>query len=475
MLLTVNIIDQNDAPLLADITLGVDSSTGVSTLASVITDETFTNIQVSKTGYYTYDKQVFVHTGAVTVTIRICQVVTSIVDPNYQKPFPLFFTIEDPCSHDVAIYNASATVYSEISYYINNVLKYVAADATHRFSAHGEYQIKQRMQYADTLAGIQYYDIYRGSVTHQRNLITETVEQALNFDVISNITLNQITPQFSIDLTNPDMLLDSTVYYSLRSEVTITPTFMILNPECTGEGVIRYNIYNAYGNLLYTYEVSTAADPEDLQYTFQMNYIGDYKIVASLIDCCNSYDVITYVAAADFILMYPVSDGCNDYRISNFSQTITVEVSVSSLLGESIVPLQLLEPGKSIEIPLTAMGTYKVYTKYSYLNPSSESIPVEKFYFITNYCGVEECLADFMVKLFCKEDCGCQDNTKLILTINKINALLFNYFSHLNNLYSYNRAFDVLSDSDLKMFSDADLILAKLGSYCNGTNCNCGC
>jgi len=475
MLLTVNIIDQNNAPLLANITLGVDVGVNVSTLSSVITDETFTNIQVSKTGYYTYDKQVFVHTNAVTVTIRICQIITNIANANYQKPFPLFFTIKDPCSHDVAIYNASACVYSSVSYYINNVLTYVSADATHRFSAHGEYQIKQRMEYTDMFAHITYFDIYRGSVTHERNLNTETVEQALNFDIISNITLDQITPQFSIDITSPDMLLDSAVYYSLRSEVTITPTFLILNPSCIGEGTIRYKIYNAYNNLLFTYEVSTAADIDDLKYTFQLNYIGDYKIVASLIDCCNSYDVVTYVSASDFILIYPVSDGCNDYRISNFSQSLSVDVSVASILGENIIPLQTLAPGRSIEIPLTAMGTYKVYTKYSYTTPTSVTVPIEKTYFITNYCGVEECLADFMIKLFCKEDCGCQDNTKLILTINKINALLFNYFSHLNNLYSYNRAFDILSDSDLKMFSDADLILTKLSSYCNGTNCNCGC
>jgi hypothetical protein len=474
MLLTVNIIGTNNAALNADITIDATTTTNVNNASEVLADNSTVTVTVTKTGYYSFSTNINVFDVDATISIKICPVITNINDPNYNRPYPHFFYLLDPCSYDVHIYNGSASPYTNIEYYINNESISVQSQVVHRFNTFGDYQIKQRLYHQNPWTGQIYFDVFKGSFEVVRNLLTQTVEQVLTLDVITNTTLVNIVPDFSIDITNPEMIIDSVQYNTLRGEVTITPSFTLNNPHCVS-GTLEYKIYNSFNNLLFEYQVSTTAPTIDLAYTFSLDYVGDYRIEASIIDCCNKFTIIKYVNAADFILIYPISDGCNLYRISNFSTAIDMYINVSAITGEPITPSTLVAAGTSYDLTIPELGTYKVVVNYEYLDVNDNTIPVEKIYFITAYCGVEECLADYMIKLFCKEDCNCKDKTKLILMINKINALLFMYFSHLNNLYTYNRVFDVLSDSDLNNFLDADLILTKLSKFCNGTECNCGC
>lgn len=444
--ITFNIVDHNNNPLTSDITIDGVTTTGVDSVVSVSSeDERVVEITVASSGYYGYMKTVRVFDEDIAVTILLAPAIAP-GDPGYLFPYLNIFTVKDPCSYDVYIYNGSSSPYNTFYNYINDVVQSNSGDYVFRFPQPGLYTIKQRMVV----------------VTPDTYAIIYDEEAEVDYTVVN------IVPELVVELSLPDLLLDSTNYYSLYKPVTATPTLEITNPHCEDPGLLTYQLYNAQDNLVDTYQVPTSVG--DLTYTFTPNSIGDHKLKVTLTDCCNPYELTVIVPVSDFVIIKPTTTECKSYNIRNASNSISITVSIAALDGTESQGSTVLLPNEDLDFTFTNDGTYIVDVQYMY-----ESALTIKKYVITAYCGVEDCLANYIIELFCDGDCGCKDTSKLEFTINKMNALMFQYFSHLNELYDFNRSFDVLDGSRLTQFQDADIILKKLQSFCGNSDCGCGC
>ena len=258
------------------------------------------------------------------------------------------------------------------------------------------------------------------------------------------------------------------------------------------ESSIEYSWYNFEGDLVQgpvieLIDNENPPNPDTLQTKYTPpDSVGDYKLVATLTNCCTSCTKELVIPICSF---YKITEtGCNEITIQNCSidKNLSIVTIVDATTEQQVAvgepyPIVLV-PGSSKKITLPADGVYKATLQYG--NPV-----VTKYVSFTLYCDLKACLSDYLTDILCDEcDCECGGvNLEKAYFLNKLAVSAYAYFMGLNNEYNFNNIYNALNGSPpdgnfndaVKDLLDLDFVKTKMDKYCKQKDCGkknpCGC
>jgi hypothetical protein len=496
--LTVNILDNSGAPLTAlgtDITLDSvvtnDSNSVTQTVADNLQQVTLT---VTRAGFFSYSTTFRVFNQDETISIKLIQDITDTLDPNYRRPYPWFFAIQDPCSFDVHVFNATSAPFGSFEYYSNNELyESNVQDTIVRYCEAGSYQIKQRITVNDDPVdcggtGTLLWDRFYATI--EAGDILNDLATNLALDTDTNTTLPEIIPELTLDLQGPANFFDSTFYYPLLETVVVVPDWEITNPTCTDTPVLTWEVIDPDGLVLEAAALNLPAlslglgalvTPADVSPEVTLNKVGDYIVRSTISDCCNSYTREVVIPAVEFVQLFPLNENCTEHEIKNASTTIDITYTVSDLDNNPLEDDNLgvlenveLQAGFSNQFNIPDDGTYIVAVSYT----DKFDVEQERTFILTLYCGLEDCIAELIMQVFCEDSksCSCKEAVQFERQLNRMIAVGQTYFMHLQSEYGFNNIYNTLSESKLMELTDRDQLFKKLKSYCTTDGCKpCNC
>ena len=497
--LTINVIDKALGVITAvgtTITIDGNINTNSNNATETVADGTAIDIQVTRAGYHTYSNTINVYTTDETITILLAPEVTLISDPNYNRPYPYFFTITDPCSLYVDIYNASSFA-GQVSLYINNTEVHEGSYYKYKGCQAGDIQIKQRSRTytipepcvpASLMWDQQFATVGVGITGNTVASTIDTIDVYLALDLNTNYTLIDIRPELTFEVSNPNDLLQSACCYSIQETVLVTPSYTLNNPN-GDDYTLRYVVRDPDGNIVSGIEgpfaVTNATDPNDVSISFLITKIGTYTIYAEFTDntCELEYIVNLEIKTCGVIVTEYVD--CDTYSLTN-KATYDNEMIVNVVKHEDPTVVLLedysLGPLETVEIKFTEVGLYIVTVDY--LDSEGESTTNQII--LNNYCHIEDCLTNFVMEVFCddgNEDCQCKNPCESELDFLKTYTLMWLYFSKLQNEYGFNNIYTALDIDKLNELTRIQQVLDKLVKYCDLKKCtgesdpikNCGC
>jgi hypothetical protein len=477
MILTVNIVNSALDPLsiLANgITINDTSNATDSTfLSESIGEGECAKIRVEQNGYYSYSMTIDnVYKADKTIAVMLIPIQTDIEAPNYNRPYPYLFTLQDPCSFKVDYYNASSFP-GDVSWYLNNN-KFNQANLKGTFDlcTPGEYQLKMRgLGYTTTMAHCpsrqlawdrQYATIFTGN-----SIISELdpIEDYLALDTITNITEVEYRPSFSLSASSPVDQIEQACCYTRDEEVTIKADVSITRPGSTVDDYnFEWSVIDPDG--LEVFEDITPITLNEI--SFPLKKLGVYTVNVNLVDmgCDIVYPGSLIVETCNFIT-FDYND-CNSYTINNRSSAEDVLFSVESIEGESIVNNQTLVAGESGVITFGKPSLYFVE-----VTRIIDEVTVKETYVLNNYCVIEECFADYILDILCEDTRRCEacpDSVEL----NQLSLLFYSYFMELNKEYGLNNFYSGLEDSQLERLSNIAQVMDRILEFCMRRNCSKG-
>jgi hypothetical protein len=448
---------------------GVPSgSTGVS-YSTTVTDNASAIISILKGGYYTYNVTVdSVFTENKIIDIILVPIL-SIVDPDYNRPYPHFIFFQDSYSFKTYFYNGSSYA-GEIQWYFNNTPYGVGNQVVVDYKLPGSYQLKVRGTTYEPLAGIRYDSVWAtDTVGISGNTTPGTasdISTYLALDLNKNITEIEYRPTFYLTASDPEDLGQIDKGYAKGEIVTITPFIELTN---SSSYTVKYIITNPYGiDILST--TLNYVDIPSVTISFPIDILGNYTIKGRLTDVEGNqkYDVTLNVNTINFIDISYVS--CNTFKFENRSTTIPITYSISSLT-EIVVPSAGLQYNSSTEIVLPGTNLYTVTVNY---NDTTE------YYIINNYCDLEDCLTKATLDIFCDPTCDPCDKLENELDLIRLYSLSTTYFMKLHKEYYINNIYTALTQTKLDELTNIKQTLDKLSEYCKRIGCldkssDCGC
>ena len=108
------------------------------------------------------------------------------------------------------------------------------------------------------------------------------------------------------------------------------------------------------------------------------------------------------------------------------------------------------------------------FIEISYNNGASEDI--KESYVINNYCLLEECLAQYILDILCKDErrCNpCPDEVEL----NQMLLLSNTYFMKLHSEYAWNNYYTFFTETKLDSFTTLQQVMNKLKEFCSRRAC----
>jgi hypothetical protein len=469
MQLTLNILDTSLSPLQISIggidINGTQNPAPSSSLSVTINDGESATINVTESNYYPYSMTIDnVYNSDKVIDVVMVQK-TLVNDPDYLKPFPRFFTFNDPCSYRVDFYNASSFT-GNTSYYVNNEHYRTGNKGTVDFFTVGDYQLKIRTKTFTILP----HSIRRTRWDNQwatdivgvtGNTVAEDIQPIkdyLDLDLNTNTTVVEYKPDIDIEvtgLTADDCYLNDQII-SVFANVTLNrPNADIL------DHTIEYVVTLPNGLTIdetYPLDSNTAIDVD-------LNQLGIYNINVIVTDglCNNVFNAEYQVVTCNFIQF---TYTCDKYIISNKgTKDVTYQVEIFDNEGNiELVPETPLINGTIAEI-ISDPALLIVTVKYD---------DVEQQYVLNNYCQLEKCLASYIEDILCGEKprCNpCPDPTEL----NQMLLLMYTYFGKLHKEYGYNNFYNGLSQSKLIELASIKDTMDKILEFCDRNNCISDC
>jgi len=477
MELTINTLDAltGNALTVDAIVIGVNIFSNTNTATATVEDNNAESITVGLAGYHTYNMDISnVYIDDKTIYINMVPDVTNINDPNYNKPFPMHFFFQDPCSFNVDYYNAS-NYPGEITWYINNQeLSTSNTKGVAEFCSPGNYQLKVRGTVSLTLGDVcpvtsNTWDRQWATTSNAAFLLPgqevgagETgnivaghiapIDTYLAIDVITNLKEDEFRPELVIN-TNSISQLDECCFVK-DEEITITPSVTINKGTADDYNVI-WEIVNPLGLVILSQTTSIATSS-----AINLTELGSYILNLKVRQLSTGIEVsqTKMIETCNFITFDYVS--CNNYKIHNRSLDNTVTVNIQSIDSQQFDDFDL-EPQTSKDITFTESNLYKV----DILNDS-----VTETYIISNYCNIEKCLSDYILNILCPGDTSgiCPDTVEL----NQLLMLHYSYFMELHKEYGINNFYTGLDDSQLERLGNIKQIMDRILMVCERKSCN---
>ena len=448
---------------------GVPSgSTGVS-YSTTVTDNTSAIISILKGGYYTYNVTIdSVFTEDNTIDIVLVPIL-SIVDPDYNRPYPNFFTFQDNYSFKTYAYNGSSYP-GAIEWYYNNTsystLDKIILDSYIPTS----YQLKIRGTTYEPLGGVRYDSTYATDIVGiSGNTTPDTASDIsvyLVLDLNKNITEIEYRPTYYLTVSDPEQEGQTTLGYAKGETVTITPFIEITNDSTY---TLKYTITDPDGIVIVNTTISYVDIPS-VTINFNLDKLGTYTIVGILKDVegNKTYSSTVFVNTINFINISYID--CNTFRFENRSTTIPITYSISNLT-DIVIASANLQYESSTDIVLPGTNLYTVTVTYG---------DTTEYYILNNYCDLEDCLTKATLDLLCDPSCDPCDKSENELNLIRLYSLSNTYFMKLHKEYYINNIYTALTQTKLDELTDIKQTLDKLSEYCKRIGCldksrDCGC
>ena len=458
------------------------SDTGVDNIAlSDVDDGSEVTLVIDSTGRHPYSKKFKVYFIDLDLSIKLPTIITDILNPNYNNPYPFFFYILNPCTYQVDVYDASSSPYGSATWYLNNELADTAGgNRTFTFTSPGFYQLKRRVVVEDTVNGGLLWDRYYSSGPVALGLTTNTVEENLALDTQYNVQYEEIIPEIDIKVTAPADILNGVIYYNRLETVTIetlvTPTSPYNDPSLL---TLEYEIIDPSGNRITpsVQSINIATPPVDTSTEFTMEKRGDYTVRSLVTDSCRTHVHEVIIPAYNFVQFIPIQESL--YEVYNASNFTSITYNVSYLTDTAFVPYQEEQelPSKERqELVLGKQGIYQITVKFTDLEGEDR----EEVTILHYYGELKDCLTNHTMNILCSSDaCGC-DVPSSITYLQEMYTLSQTYFMYLQEEYGFNNIYTALDNAKIAELADIDVLLRKLEKYCKAVSChdnkpcNCG-
>lgn len=464
MNLTINIVNTSGSPLVCDtIDVGGSITNGNSSVIESITDNTSISILIINNGYYTYQTLIDnVYEDDNIINIVLVENLP-INDPNYNKPYPNFFSFKNPCTYDVDSYVASSLV-GTVSWYINNSKIYSTGfKFTYTFKEEGDYQIKLRSTYINSVTCSLDWDQYYAT-TVQGNTILGDIESESSYlvlDVATNITIPNIIPDFQL-ITFYEESPNYQGCFTLVDEISIIPDITFRGNS--DDWSYKISVKDPQDNIILLTQFDGLTGSETDFTPYKVTFIGDthggYTITGTLIDNhCNSSYVHTIIEESCSVITADYLE-CTKYRLNNTSPTRSLDITIiyhhsNEQLGDIIS----LNPLESVEIDLNlGIGIYLVNVEW---DDGTEDI------ILNGYCQIYDCITDYITSILCEPCDPCKDICEYELQWSKMFSLTHVYFSKLQSEFGFNNVYTGFDIDKLNSLTTIQDIALKLESFCS--------
>lgn len=448
---------------------GIPSGATGTTYTTSITDNTSAVISILKGGYYTYNVTIDnVFTEDKTIDIILVPIL-SIVDPDYNRPYPNFFIFQDSYSFKTYAYNGSSYPGNVEWYYNNTSYSYndkIVLDSYIPTS----YQLKIRGTTYEPLGSVRYDSVYAtDTVGISGNTTPDTASDIsvyLALDLNKNVTEVEFRPTYYLTASDPEQEGQTELGYAKGEVVTITPFITITNDSTY---TLKYTITDPDGIVIVNTTISYIDIPS-VTIDFTLDKLGTYTVVGVLKDVegNKTYTSTIFVNTINFIDISYIA--CNTFRFENRSTTIPINYTISSLTN-SLVQQGSLQYESSTDIVLPETNLYTVTVTYN---------DITEYYIINNYCDLEDCLTKSTLDLLCDPSCDPCDKSENELNLIRLYSLSNTYFMKLHKEYYINNVYTALTQTKLDELTDIKQTLDKLSEYCKRIGCldkskDCGC
>ena len=398
-------VDTYDATVLVtgeDITITIDGNvtTGANIATETIADDDTIEISVVSAGYHTYTNTVRVYDYDVDVDIKLIANVTNPLDAEYRKPYPFFFTILEPCSYNVHIYNAQSANFGDISYYHS-------ADEANTFA---------------TTPNAVFDTCLPDVVSITQRIIVHTVASscgsvpAMLWDetfTVNGITTTEYKPYIVLDKAfNCCETIDTAIVVEPQElemyntgihacDLTAIPTsltYTMVDPEGTSTVLATYTGTQVDAGVL------TA-----LGFSYTPTLLGTHELTVSITSCCLTVEqVYTFDACSSWTV---TNTECNIIEIANLSATDEITftlkelsnfasfetVSINDIAQENIV----VSPGTVTKLDMQVDNLYTVNVTDGIANT------LDGDYIFVLDCNIKKCKKQLLLDWLCSGTAEC--------------------------------------------------------------------
>jgi len=443
---------------------------GASTSNTVaITNNSAATINIVNSGYFSYDVAIdSVFTENKTIDI-ILVLDLSIVDPNYNRPYPRFFYFQDSYSFKTYFYNASSFS-GNIEWYYNNTSYSSNSKLVIDTKAPLEYQVKLRGTTYEPLGGVRYESTWATDIVGISGNTTpgtaSDISTYLALDLNKNITEIEYRPTFYLTPSDPEDMGQTDKGYARDEVVTITPFIELTN---TSTYTVKYEVTNPYGIVFINTTISYIDIPS-VTINFPLSILGNYTVKATLTDVEGNQKYYSTINVNTINFIDITYQSCNVFKLENRSTTIPITYEISSLT-EVVIPQTGLQYNSSVNLTLPGTNLYTIKVTYN---------DIVEYYIINNYCDLEDCMTTYILDIFCDPTCDPCNTLDKELDLIRLFALSNTYFMKLHKEYYINNYYTALEQTKLDELTNIKQTLDKLTEYCKRKGCldkseDCGC
>ena len=462
-----------------DITITIDDGTGPNVFIGtnvvtdlVLNDNSSVDITVASSGFYTYTNTVAVYTNEVFGSVLMQPVMTDPMDAAYRRPYPNFFTIIEPCTYTIHVYDGQAAPFGVISYEETGT----------------SFSTGNRNTTFDTCIP----DV--ASIT-QRIVVREIV----NCGGTSPIIWNEIYTIDGITTTEykPSFLLDNEFRccVALNEEITLAPELLDMNsvaPHDTCDitsdpGVsLNYSLLTPALAIIdlgsYTAaEINTGPLPA-LSAVFTPDELGTYVLTVTLTNCCTT---ITQTYDINICNSWQVTNTeCNEVVITNISQGLTLTYTAKELTANNIFETMtigavlqeniVIQPNSAVTLDMVNDGLYT----FDFITSAPGDTTQERIFLMD--CNIKKCKKDFLLGVTCPP-AVCDDKAKAQLwkdyvhfkTLEEIIYYRWDEWIRQQSVFPSFSINDIMED--VLSINDVIKDIAKLCANCGVTDEDCGC
>lgn len=461
-----------------DITITVDDGnsiqvfTGTNQISATLVDNSSVTLDVVSSGLYSYNNVFTVHHNDEDITVLMTPVITDPLDPNYRKPYPNFFTIFEPCTYNIHIYDGQSVPFGTISYeesgtnistgqrnYILNTCLPDMASITQRI-------VVSQM----TPCGSSSVIIWDETFT------------------INGIQTTEFKPEFQLDnefgccavideeiVVFPEVLNMNSIAphnpCNIATDPSVSLSYSILTPS---QGIVALDSYTAA-------QINTGPLTA-LTGTFTPDELGTYVLTVTITNCCT---IIQEVYNINICESWQITNtDCNKIVITNLSGLYTLTYSIKELTSNDIFELMtvnlvlqediVIQPLGSVTLDLVVDNLYTV----TLITSAPGDTEQERIFLLD--CNIKKCKKEFLIAKNCPPS-PCTDAEVAAMNADYV------HFKTLEEIIYYRWDEWVRQQSTFPSFSINDIMedilsikdvmtdLMKLCDICGIKEDDCGC
>ena len=462
-----------------DITITIDWGagsqvfTGTNTVSGlVIPDGSSVDITVASSGYWDYTNTVQVYTNEVTGSVLLQPIITDPMDAAYRRPYPNFFTIIEPCTYTIHVYDGQAAPFGVISY----------EESGTNFST------GSRNTTLDTCIP----DI--ASIT-QRIVVREIPNcggaSPVLWDetyTIDGIQTTEYKPVFQLDN-------EFNCCVAINEEITLIPELLDMNSVAPHDvcdvdsdpGVsLNYSLLTPALAIVdlgsYTAAEISTGPLAALEGVFTPDELGTYVLTVTLTNCCTT---ITQTYDINICDSWQITNtDCNKVVITNLGGQHTLTYTAKELTENNIFEIMTIgavlqediaiAPGESVELDMVADNLYT----FDLITDAPGDEAQEKIFLLD--CNIKKCKKEFLLAVTCPpatcDEAARRELYKDYVHFKTLEEILYYRWDEWVRQQTVYPSFSI-NDIMENVLSIKDVMtdIAKLCSTCGVTEDDCGC